>query len=93
MILSKVNLGDDGEKIGRETFIPGVEVLTVDWLDGRHATTLVLESDRDVTVDELRTLATVFEAFPTWLRDRADERRRIRRPLEVTERIAAGGDE
>lgn len=61
------------EVIARSAFAPGVELLTVDWPNGRHAATLLLEADRDVTADELRALADTFEAFPAWLRARADE--------------------
>lgn len=63
----------DSEVVGRHTFAPGVELLTVDWADGRHAATLVQEVDRDVTADELRALAALYETFPAWLRARADE--------------------
>ena len=63
----------EDETVARHSFAPGVELLTVDWPDGRHAATLVLEVDRDVTADELRALATQYEAFPTWLRARANE--------------------
>lgn len=90
--MSTLNLGDDLETVTRRDFAPGVSLLTVDWPDGRGATTLVLEIDRDVTPDELRALAALYETFPAWLRARADERDRpLRRPLEVNERIAAGG--
>lgn len=65
--------GADNEVVGRHTFAPGVELLTVDWPDGRHAATLVQEVDRDVTADELRALAALYETFPAWLRARADE--------------------
>lgn len=61
----------DGEVVTRHTFAPGVALLTVDWPDGRHAATLVMEVDRDVSVDELRTLADSFDSFPAWLRARA----------------------
>lgn len=61
------------ETVARQTFAPGAALLTVDWPDGRHAATLVLEVDRDVTADELRALAAQYEAFPEWLRTRADE--------------------
>lgn len=71
IIAPAINPGD--EVIARHTFAPGAELLTVDWPDGRHAATLVLEADRDVTADELRALAAQFEAFPAWLRARADE--------------------
>lgn len=67
------NLDPDNEVVARHAFAPGVELLTVDWADGRHAATLVLEADRDVTADELRALADTFEAFPAWLRARAGE--------------------
>ncbi len=95
MTTHQPHLGDDGETIARHDFAPGVELLTVDWPDGRHAATLVLEVDRDVTADELRAHAIAFESFPAWLRARADERdgRGIRRPAHVNERIAAGGIE
>src|SRR5690606_14249639 len=63
----------DNEVVARHTFAPGVSLLTVDWPNGRHAATLVLEVDRDVTADELRALAAQYEAFPAWLRTRADE--------------------
>lgn len=63
----------DNEVVARHTFAPGAAVLTVDWPDGRHAATLVLEVDRDMTADELRALAAQYEAFPAWLRTRADE--------------------
>lgn len=61
------------ETIERHAFLAGVELLTVDWPDGRHAATLVLERDADVSAGELRALAEAFEAFPAWLRARADE--------------------
>jgi hypothetical protein len=63
----------DNETVARHAFAPGVSLLTADWPDGRHAATLVLEVDRDVTADELRALAALYEAFPAWLRARADE--------------------
>lgn len=63
----------DNEAVERHEFAPGAELLTVDWPDGRHAATLVLEVDRDVTADELRDLAALYERFPAWLRARADE--------------------
>lgn len=63
----------DNEVVERHSFAPGAELLTVDWPDGRHAATLVLEVDHDVTADELRALAALYEAFPAWLRARADE--------------------
>lgn len=63
----------DDEVVARHTFAPGASLLTIDWPDGRHAATLVLEVDRDVTADELRALAAQYEAFPAWLRARADE--------------------
>lgn len=64
---------EDNEVVARHTFAPAISLLTVDWPDGRHAATLVMEVDRDVTADELRGLAAQFETFPAWLRDRADE--------------------
>lgn len=64
---------EDNEVVARHTFAPGAALLTVDWPDGRHAATLVLEVDRDITADELRALAAQYEAFPAWLRARADE--------------------
>lgn len=64
---------EDNEVVARHTFAPDVSLLTVDWPDGRHAATLVMEVDRDVTAAELRALADTFEAFPAWLRARADE--------------------
>lgn len=63
----------DDEIVARHTFAPGAAVLTVDWPDGRHAATLVLEVDRDVSASELRALAAEYESFPAWLRARADE--------------------
>ncbi len=66
-------LGADNEVVGRQTFAPGIEVLTVDWPDGRYLATLVQEVDRDVTADDLRALAALYETFPAWLHARADE--------------------
>ncbi|WP_295790922.1 hypothetical protein [uncultured Microbacterium sp.] len=71
-IITSAATHDDGT-VARHSFAPGAELLTVDWPDGRHAATLVLEVDRDVTADELRALATHYEAFPAWLRARAAE--------------------
>lgn len=63
----------DDEVVTRHTFAPGVALLTVDWPHRRHAATLVMEVDRDVSVDEIRALADSFDSFPTWLRARALE--------------------
>lgn len=63
----------DNEVVARHTFAPGVALLTVDWPDGRHAATLVMEADRDVSSAELLALANTFESFPAWLRARANE--------------------
>lgn len=64
---------EDNEVVARHTFAPDVSLLTVDWPDGRHAATLVMEVDRDLSARDLRELADTFESFPAWLRDRAGE--------------------
>lgn len=63
----------DDEVVTRHSFAPGTDLLTVAWPDGRRAATLVLEMDRDVTAEDLRALATQYEAFPAWLRAHADD--------------------
>lgn len=65
--------GAEGETIGRHSFIEGVELYTVTWVDGRTAATLVQTIDREVTPADLRVLADQYEAFPEWLRARAEE--------------------
>ena len=65
------------ETFARFEFMPGVEVLTLDWPGGDRTTTLVMECDRDLSPDDIRGIAESFESFPGWLRGIANAREDI----------------
>ncbi|MHC3000361.1 hypothetical protein [Microbacterium sp. HJ5] len=67
------SIGPDGEVIGWQPFGADAELHTLRWPDGRNAATLVHTVDRDVSASDLRALADAWEAYPAWLRARADE--------------------